>query len=236
LQYGADAGNATIRYNTDSVYIEDSTFGMANNKAIQFADSGGTYYTGLLLNATNTWTIVNNNGTGFSTVNSGSGGVYLGVAGSSIVQAYGSGFRPQTDNTYNLGTAAQRWATVYAGTGTINTSDAKTKQQVRSLSEAERAVAVRVKGLLRSFKFNDAVEKKGDNARIHFGVVAQDIQSAFESEGLDAHQYALFCYDEWEEQDEIRGDDGSLVQPHIPAGNRYGVRYEELLAFVLAAL
>lgn len=27
-----------------------------------------------------------------------------------------------------------------------------------------------------------------------------------------------------------------LMQPHVPAGNRYGIRYEELLAFMLAAL
>lgn len=236
LQYGHDSANSTIRYGVDEIYIEDSSLALPNNKALRFADSGGTYYTGMNLSATNTWTIGNNNGSGFSTVNSGSGGVYLGVAGSSIVQAYGSGFRPQTDNTYNLGTASQRWATVYAGTATINTSDARAKQQVRNLSEAERAVAVRVKGLLRAFKFNDAVEEKGDGARVHFGVVAQEVQEAFEAEGLDAHQYALFCYDEWEEQAEIRGDNGTLVQPFVSSGNRYGVRYEELLAFVLAAL
>jgi len=235
LQYGADAGNATIRYNTDSIYLEDSTFGIANNKAIQFANSSGTYFSGAILNSSNNFTVGLDAG-GFTIVASGSGGVYQTVAGTSITLAGSSYFRPQADNSYNLGGASNRWATVYAGTATINTSDSRTKQQVRNLSEAEHAVAVRAKGLLRSFKFNDAVEEKGDGARIHFGVVAQDLQEAFEAEGLDAHQYALFCYDEWEEQAEIRGDDGTLVQPFVPAGNRYGVRYEELLAFVLAAL
>ena len=42
----------------------------------------------------------------------------------------------------------------------------------------------------------DAVAKKGDDARIHTGVIAQDLIAVFDSEGLDAHRYGLFCYDE----------------------------------------
>ena len=38
------------------------------------------------------------------------------------------------DNTRTLGTGALRWSTVYAGTGTINTSDAREKTPVRPLT------------------------------------------------------------------------------------------------------
>jgi hypothetical protein len=62
------------------------------------------------------------------------------------------------------------------------------------------------------------VEKKGDAARIHVGVYAQELSDAFASEGLDAADYGMFCYDELE------------------STNVYGVRYEELLAFVISAL
>jgi len=31
-------------------------------------------------------------------------------------------------------------------------------------------------------------------------------------------------------------DDGTLISPLVPAGDRYGVRYEELLAFIIATL
>lgn len=135
-------------------------------------------------------------------------------------------FFPTTDNSFNLGGASKRWATVYAGTGTINTSDAREKQQINSLSDAEKAVALRLKGLLKAFKFNNAVEAKGDGARIHFGVMAQDVKEAFEAEGLDANNYALFCYDEWQDDEKL----------NIVAGNRYGIRYDELLAFVIGSL
>lgn len=141
-----------------------------------------------------------------------------------------------TDNVSNLGSGAARWATVYAGTGTINTSDAREKQQIRELSEQEHAVAVRLKSLIRAFKFVDAIKVKGDGARTHFGVIAQDVKAAFEVEGLVAEDYAVLCYDEWLETPEERDEDGNVAQEYKPAGNRYGVRYEELLAFIIAAL
>lgn len=149
----------------------------------------------------------------------------------------GSGaFKPSTDNLVNLGRGSNRWGVVFAGTGTINTSDAREKQQIRELSEVERAVALRLKGLIRAFKFNDAVAEKGTAARIHFGVIAQDVKAAFEAEGLVAEDYAILCYDEWEEQQEIKDEEGNTVQEYRAAGNRYGVRYDELLAFIIGAM
>jgi hypothetical protein len=146
------------------------------------------------------------------------------------------GFVPLADNLIYLGRSSLRWSEVYAANGTINTSDAREKQQIRDLSAAERAVAVRLKSLIKAFKFNDAVQRKGDDARIHVGVIAQDVKAAFQAEGLDAHRYGIFCYDEWEEQPESLKEDGSVLRPRAPAGNRYGIRYEQLLAFIVAAM
>lgn len=135
-------------------------------------------------------------------------------------------FKPAADNTNSLGTAANRWSVVFAATGIINTSDERSKQDVRDINELERQVAVAIKGLIKAFRFRDAVEKKGDDARIHFGVMAQQVAEAFQIVGLDPDRYAMFCYDEWED-DEVTG---------IKAGNRYGIRYDELLAFVLSVI
>lgn len=164
-------------------------------------------------------------------------------------------FKNSADNVSNLGTAALRWATVYAGTGAINTSDAREKQQVRTLSDAEKAAAIRCKSLVRAFKFNDAVAKKGSAARIHFGVMAQDVKAAFEAEGLDPFSYAVLCYDEWGDEfvshpaeyrdSDMLGPDEQLIkvlikdawtEKTLPAGNRYGVRYDELMAFIISAI
>lgn len=183
---------------------------------------------------------------------SGTGGNIISFATPLILDT-NKNTKPGVDNSYSLGTAANRWSVVYSATALINTSDARTKQQVRDLDDAERRVAQKVKRLLKAFKFNDAVETKGDNARTHFGVIAQDVAAAFASEGLDASHYALFCHDTWEDQyqDEIEaeqtGTDEETGEPIYKnkvvgqklvqaAGDRYGIRYEQLFAFVIAAL
>jgi hypothetical protein len=137
---------------------------------------------------------------------------------------------PGTDNVWSSGGASFRWSVVYAATGAINTSDAREKQQVRSLSDAEKAVAVHLKSLIRAFKWNDAVAKKGSAARIHVGVMAQDVEAAFAAEGLNGFDYAVLCYDEWDAE---LDDDGNVL---TSAGNRYGVRHDQLFAFIVSAL
>lgn len=145
---------------------------------------------------------------------------------------------PLADNTYSFGLPGDRWSVIYAATGTINTSDGRAKQDIENIDEAEKRVAQRIKGLIKKFKYKDAIEKKGDGARIHFGVVAQEVAEAFAAEGLDASRYGLFCLDEWYEVD------GKSVQPdefgQYPDGavknDRFGIRYSELLAFVISAM
>ncbi len=137
--------------------------------------------------------------------------------GRSLSAVNGSG--ALQDNYMNLGDPATRWGTVYAATGTINTSDANLKQDVEDLDTAELNVANAIKGLIKKFRFVDAVAEKGSDARIHVGVIAQEVEQAFVDEGLDPRRYGLFC------EDTLK--DGS---------KRLGIRYDELLAFVVAAL
>jgi hypothetical protein len=174
--------------------------------------------------ANNKIVISNHSGTGFLD------GTCLGGGDVGNIFTIDGLTRPGGDNTRQLGTASRRWTEVFAVAPAINTSDVREKQDILELDDAERRVAVAVKGLIRKYRWKDAIEKKGDDARWHFGVMAQDVIAAFAAEGLDAMRYGLVCYDEWE--DEI-GPEGDIV---TPAGNRYGVRYSELFAFVLGAL
>lgn len=109
----------------------------------------------------------------------------------------GGHVHPDTDNTRNCGTAAKRWATVFAGTGAINTSDA-TLKTVRpdGLSAAEIGWARKIVALVKGFQWNDAIAKKGsDKARVHFGVLAQDVIAAGVEMGLDPTRYSFVCCD-----------------------------------------
>lgn len=142
-------------------------------------------------------------------------------------------FGPVEDDTHSLGQAAYRWSVVYAGNGTINTSDANEKQQIRSLDDAEKATAVQIKGLIKAFKFNNAVEKKGDKARIHVGAIAQEVEKAFKDNGLDPEQYGMFCRDVWY----TLGDELVLADTENAVKHeRLGLRYEQMLAFIIATM
>lgn len=161
-------------------------------------------------------------------------GVYhLGTVGSPVQT-----FSAEQDGLMQLGAASYRWTTVYATTGTINTSDANEKQQIRDLNDAEKAVALQLKGMVRAFKFNDAVESKGDGARIHIGVIAQEVEQAFIAGGLNPEHYGIFCRDVWY----MQGDEQALPLENgtYPSDavrhERLGVRYEELFAFIISVI
>lgn len=164
--------------------------------------------------------------------------LYLNPLGGGV--AVGGNLVSTTDNTAALGAAGARWSVVYAGTGTINTSDEREKQDISNLDATEKRVATSLKSLVKKFRFRDAVTSKGDAARIHIGVIAQEVISAFQVEGLDADRYGIICYDEWQDQYEDAYDDqGNPTGEKVlvtTAGNRYGVRYEELFAFIISAL
>ncbi len=172
------------------------------------------------------------------------------------------------DNAVDIGFSTSRFDDVYATNGTIQTSDRNEKQDIAELTDAEQRVAVAAKGLMRKFRWKDAVEKKGDEARTHFGIIAQDLQAAFAAEGLDAGGYAMFISTTWWETQtevpavdavaEVLDEEGNVVteaveavdaytrtdaydtQEEAPEGaterTRLGVRYSELLAFIIGAI
>lgn len=189
------------------------------------------------------------------------GGIHNMADNTSVINWFGSSgnvsfkgvIAPMVDNSKSIGTASFRWSQVYAATGTINTSDGRCKTDVTGIEEAERKVAQKLRAMMRKFRFTDAVDEKGGNARWHFGVIAQDVQKAFADEGLDAHEYGLFCHDTWETEyapvmgtktvvDEETGVESEVIydtgekKVHIEGGDRYGIRYEELLCFIIAAI
>jgi hypothetical protein len=193
-------------------------------------------------------------------INSGSVGLKLYDNAKQILPSNGSG--TNADNVVDIGSTSARFDDIYATNGTIQTSDEREKQDIAELDEAERRVAVAAKGLLRKFRWKDAVAEKGDDARIHFGIIAQDLQAAFAAEGLDAGDYAMFIHTKWWESTEVipavaeeLDDEGNVVteaqpertvthhhetQEEAPEGavqrDRMGVRYPELLAFIIAAM
>ena len=142
-------------------------------------------------------------------------------------------FQTYTDNGIDLGVASYRWKQLYAGTTTIATSDERLKDNIVPIPDEVLDAWGEVGWY--QYQFKDSIEEKGESrARVHTGAIAQRIESIFESHGLDANKYGLLCYDEWKAEPAERDEDGNIVQPARPAGNRYSLRYEEALCMEAA--
>lgn len=102
---------------------------------------------------------------------------------------------PVPDNTQSLGMSGNRWSVVYAGSGSINTSDAALKQVRGGFTDEELDAWGSVHGQV--FQFLDSIAAKGEEAaRFHAGYIAQEVAAAFLAHGLDPARYALWCRDE----------------------------------------
>ena len=161
------------------------------------------------------------------------------------------------DDGTDLGQNGNVFRDIYAGNTSIQTSDEREKQQIASLTDAEIAAAKSLSKLFKTFKWNNAVETKGDKARTHTGHIAQQVETAMTDAGLDVGNYAFFVSGTWwetqtevpaveadeengiEAQDAYTRTDTYQTKEEAPEGaterNRKSLRYAELLAFIGAA-
>jgi hypothetical protein len=104
--------------------------------------------------------------------------------------------------SYDLGTSAKCWKTIYSQDGTVSKSDRNEKNTINGLTEIYTQIFDALQPV--SYKFN-----VNNNGRTHIGFIAQDVKQAVESAGLTTQDFAGYC--EWEK------DDGT-----IGCGLRYG--------------
>ena len=134
---------------------------------------------------------------------SGGGTIYIdGASNFSGLQFNGDAVVPRyngatLDNAIDLGASSIRYDDLYATNGTIQTSDQNEKQQIAPLTDAEMAAAKAISAGFKTFKWNDSFAEKGDAARIHSGVIAQEVEQAMTGAGLDAGDYAFFVSTTW---------------------------------------
>ena len=162
-------------------------------------------------------------------------GLQAGAGGQWNVSASTGSFFPSADNALPLGGAANRASTLYAATGSINTSDIREKTWRGVLTAPEMAAARRIALELGFYQWNAAIAEKGAAvARLHFGARAQAVWAIMADEGLidplvpeatPDSRYAFLCYDRWD------GDADGVA----PAGDRFGIRPDQLSLFLIAA-
>lgn len=152
------------------------------------------------------------------------------TGGVKSLQINGTGtrdIRAGSDGVQSLGTSYNRWDNVYATNGAIITSDERMKTEISDIPKEVLKAWSEVP--IKRFKLKSAVDKKGDKARWHIGRIAQDIIKVFKEHGLDALEYGIVCYEEWEEKIEENG----VIRK---AGDRYSIRYDEASQLDMALL
>ena len=247
-----------------------------NNNADSTADNGiALLPSGLISIAThqNATMVLNRTGNDGNLMDfrrSGSTIGTLGVVGSTSpyftssnrgIRITGNNIRPcstngaNLDNTIDLGDSGQRFVDIFATNGTIQTSDQNEKQDTASLTTKELSVAKKLSTLFKTFRWKDKVVEKGNKARTHTGIIAQEVQSAFSAEGLDASKYGLFTSSTWWEKeikvdavkaDEEKGIEAKDAYTYMDTKDektdgytertRLGVRYPELFSFIFSSI
>ena len=176
-----------------------------------------------------------NGAAGYVGINTGDTNNYGGIEVLSRQYTSSPRLRPATDNQNDLGDAGRRFDDIYATNSTIQTSDQNEKQQIASLTSAEMTAAKAISALFKTFKWNSSVTESGDAARRHAGVIAQEVQTAMTSAGLDAADYAFWCSNTWWEAAGKTYETADEAPAGATERTRLGIRYPELLAFVGAA-
>ncbi len=131
-------------------------------------------------------------------------------------------FSPINDNTINAGSGTKRWTAVYAGNGTINTSDERDKMNIKPLSY----------GIQEIMKLNPVTYKWKEEYEDHFkipnaeketkiGLLAQEVLPIL-PEVIETHQ--------WKEYEE---NPGVLVKEEMP---RLGISYSEIIPVTIKAI
>ena len=196
----------------------------AQNAGFQFVTPNTTWYA-YNQNSTSQWRFYNN-ATRLAIAATGEIGIgtttlpeKLNVAGN---------IAPSVNNTYDLGTSLKRWDDVYATNATIQTSDARSKEDIETLPYGlDLITALRPV----QFKWKDhAVEVEEENdtgeiqkqqvkvthSRLHFGLVAQEVAALLETSNIPTNNFAALVHD--------------------AKTDSYGMRYGELIPLLIKGL
>lgn len=154
---------------------------------------------------------------------------------------------PTTTAAFNLGSASLTWNNIYTQNAVTVVSDRNYKTDIGSIPDEVLDAWSKIK--YSQWKMNAAVALKGEEARLHVGIVAQDIKETFEAEGLDATEYGILIHDSWSASPAVEykapvydEETDELLEPEVEAspareaGEIWMVRMEECLALEAALM
>jgi hypothetical protein len=146
-------------------------------------------------------------------------GALIGIGTAEYIQDGGinllsvsASWSPVTDNLYSIGNSTNRWASVWAVDGTINTSDVRDKNNIRDLDYGLKQIMQ-----LRSVKFN---WKNNPDEGDKLGVIAQEIKKVLPEVVRD-----------WE----YKVDEETGKKTKVPA-EKLGVMYADIIPVLIKGI
>ena len=131
-------------------------------------------------------------------------------------------FRPSISGYVDLGASSYKYQDIYATNGTIQTSDQREKEEIRSLDK--RYLDLFANLLPKSFRFVD-----GRSGRRHIGFISQEVEAAMEKCGISNLEFAGFIKSPVYEI--VDGKETENIVDYI-----YGLRYEEFIGILTYVL
>lgn len=119
---------------------------------------------------------------------------------------------PFSDSSYYCGISASPWAGIYSATSVVVTSDRNQKHDIEELPE--KYINMLMQLIPSRYKINS-----GTSGRYHVGFIAQEVEEAMNSAGIDAQEFGGFVKD--------KAEDGSDI---------YMLRYEEFIGILTAKI
>lgn len=127
-----------------------------------------------------------------------------------------SSFRPFTDGTNSLGLASNRWTTVYATVGAINTSDARDKENISDLNYGLKEI-MKLRPVSFNWKENPQWGKK-------IGFIAQEVKPILN----EVVQVGTL-----KAKTEIKNDQGNALTPN---SDKLGIYYSDIIPVTVKAI
>lgn len=196
-----------------------------------------TGYVGSELNATRiiSRTGQDQRGAQFSAVSDGSDMVLsMDLTGSgtfsSMLHLRNTGIYSHVTETMSVGRPSELMTTVYAKTGTINTSDGRLKTEVRPFTADELSAAKELASKIGVFQWLSSIQEKGAAARQHIGMHVQTAMEVMVKYRLNPYEFGFICYDSWGDEFD---DEGVQIRK---AGDLYSFRMDQLNLFIVRGL
>ena len=234
LLFGTNAATRVTIANTGETSIDTTAGGLKSNIEIKSAGSKAG--------------ILGCEGSGNVVVGSGDIGLKMDNT-NNIYRPYNVDSGSGVDNTGDLGSSSHRFKVIYAGTGSINTSDERHKNNI---ADTDLGLDFVNKLKPKKYKLND-----GQSGRTHYGLISQDVETLLgeisksttdfagfiktdisEDNKKDIENIDLVLNDETKNLTEEQIEELNVAKTKVQNKNDdiYALRYEEFISPIIKAI